>query len=148
MNGALTAASARLRDVTGFPKRPGRPRTNAIPRGNHIPAPAAQRENRNRPVTDSSLLPRELAELSSSEGVSRRNETLLPPRLLGARDGGAYLGVSAWALRQLIDDGHVRPVALPGIKRLLVDRADLDALIENAKTNGRHGLPMPSVIAR
>jgi hypothetical protein len=57
----------------------------------------------------------------------------LPPRLLGAHDGGAYLGVSAWALRQLVDNGKLQRVTLPGINRLLVDREDLDALIEKAK---------------
>jgi len=73
--------------------------------------------------------------------VFAESRPALSPRLLGARDGGAYLGVSAWALRELVDNGKLRPVALPGIKRLLVDRADLDALIEKAK--GRQARPRP-----
>jgi excisionase family DNA binding protein len=57
----------------------------------------------------------------------------LPPRLLGLRDAGAYLGVSAWTARQLVERRELRLVKLPGIARWLVDRADLDALIEKAK---------------
>jgi excisionase family DNA binding protein len=43
------------------------------------------------------------------------------------------LGVSAWTARQLAERGTLRLVKLPGIARWLVDRADLDALIEQAK---------------
>jgi hypothetical protein len=129
-NGALAAASDRLRDVLGFPKRPGRPRKISTT-GLKVDVPQRrQRVARGVPLRDPSQTD---DGLSAVPQENRTSSPALPPRLLGARDGGAYLGVSAWGLRELVDKGHLRRVALPGINRLLVDRADLDALIEKGK---------------
>lgn len=59
----------------------------------------------------------------------------LPPRLLDLRATAAYLGVSCWTVRDLEAAGTLRRVRvpLPGngeLRKLLFDRADLDALVE------------------
>jgi excisionase family DNA binding protein len=60
----------------------------------------------------------------------------LAPRLLNVHEAGKYLGVSSWTIRSLVSDGHLHPVRLPSVRhrgelgrRLLLDRADLDAAI-------------------
>jgi hypothetical protein len=54
-------------------------------------------------------------------------------RLLGIPAGAAYLGVSAFTLRGLIDRGAVPRVTLPGVASWYVDREDLDALVVRGK---------------
>lgn len=59
------------------------------------------------------------------------------PRLLDVKATAAYLGgISPWTVRALVADGHLLPVRLPSVRhrkeqgrRLLFDRADLDAAI-------------------
>jgi excisionase family DNA binding protein len=57
-------------------------------------------------------------------------------RLIGVRQAAAYLGLSACTVRDLIHSGHLPRVALPGrrpgetMRRVLIDRADLEALVE------------------
>ena len=63
------------------------------------------------------------------------------PRVLDLRTGARYLGISYWSLRELVLNGHVPAVRLPCprttngriMRRLLVDRRDLDALIERSR---------------
>jgi hypothetical protein len=63
------------------------------------------------------------------------------PRVLNLREGAKYLGISYWSLRDLVIGGHVPVVRLPCprsgngriMRRLLVDRRDLDALIERSR---------------
>ena len=62
-------------------------------------------------------------------------------RLLDLRAAGAYLGVSYWTMRDLIFGGVIPSVKIPSprardgrvIRRILVDRRDLDAFIERNK---------------
>ena len=59
-------------------------------------------------------------------------------RLLDVDSAAAYLGVSAWTIRDLDAGGHLPRVRLPlpggkELRRLLYDRTDLDRLIERAK---------------
>jgi hypothetical protein len=62
-------------------------------------------------------------------------------RVLGLRAGAKYLGISYWSLRDLVINGHVPAVRFPGprtgsgrlMRRLLVDRRDLDALIDRSR---------------
>lgn len=70
-----------------------------------------------------------------SEPRPQVQQTLALPRLLTCRQAAAYLALSYWKLREMAVEGHVRSVALPGVKRRLFDRADLDALIEAAKAS-------------
>jgi excisionase family DNA binding protein len=44
-----------------------------------------------------------------------------------------YLGVKRRTVFRLMESGELRPVRLPGVRRLLFDKHDLDALIEKAK---------------
>jgi len=57
----------------------------------------------------------------------------LPPRLLGVREAGSYLGVSPFTIRNMLKDKRLCPVRVPGLIRVLVDRLDLDQLIEGWK---------------
>ena len=62
-------------------------------------------------------------------------------RLLGLKAAGTYLGVSYWTMRDLVFSKLIPTVKIPCpragdgriIRRLLVDRRDLDAFIENHK---------------
>jgi excisionase family DNA binding protein len=54
-------------------------------------------------------------------------------RLLGLEAAATYLGIAAWSVRELTWQGTLRPVKLGKLRRLLYDRADLDALIEQSK---------------
>jgi excisionase family DNA binding protein len=53
-------------------------------------------------------------------------------RLLGSEQAAAYLGVALPTLLRLVARGIIRPVHI-GIRRTLVDKRDLDRLIESGK---------------
>jgi excisionase family DNA binding protein len=51
-------------------------------------------------------------------------------RLLNLEGTARYLGgISVWTTRDLIARGIIRPVRVPGLRRLLIDRAALDEAI-------------------
>jgi hypothetical protein len=62
-------------------------------------------------------------------------------RLLDLKSAGAYLGVSYWTMRDLVFGGAIPSVKIPCprardgrvIRRILVDRRDLDTFIDNNK---------------
>jgi hypothetical protein len=59
---------------------------------------------------------------------------------MGANDAAKYLGLSYWTLRELIWSGAIPLVQLPNknrerLRRILVDKSDLDRLIEQSKTS-------------
>lgn len=70
------------------------------------------------------------------------------PRLLSVDQAAAYLGLSFWTFRELLNAGTVPTVRVPRpntlrmrerralsdtVRRLLIDRNDLDALVESWK---------------
>lgn len=55
------------------------------------------------------------------------------PRLVGLHQAAEYLGCSYWSIRTLVDRGSLPTVRLPGIRRYLIDVADLDRLIDRSK---------------
>ena len=62
-------------------------------------------------------------------------------RLLDVAGAARYLSVSVWCVKDLLRAGRLPRVRLPlagdrGVRRLLVDRADLDRLIESSKEAG------------
>ncbi|MDA2937546.1 helix-turn-helix domain-containing protein [Acidobacteria bacterium AH-259-A15] len=65
----------------------------------------------------------------------------ISPRLLDLNAGAAYLGVSYWTMRDYIFRGVIPQVKLPHptdpdgnvLRRILIDRQDLDAFIERHK---------------
>lgn len=67
------------------------------------------------------------------------------PRLLSIEQASAYVNLSVWSLRELINDGTIPTVRIPRaqtlrmrqrgavsstVRRLLIDRVDLDRLVE------------------
>lgn len=73
------------------------------------------------------------------------------PRLLNIYQAAAYLGISVDMVREFINDGTIKPVRLPRprtarmnrrtaisdqVRRLLIDRADLDKLVERWQGQG------------
>ena len=70
------------------------------------------------------------------------------PRLLNMRQAAEYLGCSFWTARDYILQGLIPAVDLPPLRarggdrqrktlrRVLIDRADLDAFIESRKRRG------------
>lgn len=56
------------------------------------------------------------------------------PRLLGVAAAAKLLGISVWTLRDLIASGKLRVVQPPGIRRIWIDRRDLDKAIEAWKS--------------
>ena len=68
----------------------------------------------------------------------RKNMMNGEQRLMGANDAAKYLGLSYWTLRELIWSGTIPLVQLPNknggrLRRILVDKGDLDRLIEESK---------------
>jgi hypothetical protein len=70
------------------------------------------------------------------------------PRLLSIEQAAEYLSVSYWTVREFINDGSIKAVPLPRpdtlrqrerralgdtVRRLLIDRNDLDSLVESWK---------------
>jgi hypothetical protein len=59
-------------------------------------------------------------------------------RLLDLKASGAYLGVSYWTMRDLVSGGVIPCVKIPclggrDLRRILIDRRDLDAFIDRNK---------------
>jgi Helix-turn-helix domain len=54
-------------------------------------------------------------------------------RVLGVEAAAAYLDTSPRTIHRLIARGVLRPINIPTLKRVLIDRCDLDRLIEGAK---------------
>lgn len=60
------------------------------------------------------------------------------PRLLDVRGASLYTSLSPRSVRELVSAGRLKRVVIPGangqdLRRLLIDRLDLDALIERWK---------------
>jgi hypothetical protein len=85
------------------------------------------------------------AAASISVAESSQARDTIAPRLLNMRQAAAYLGCSFWTARDYILQGLIPVVDLPPLRardgdrqrktlrRVLVDRADLDAFIESRK---------------
>ena len=81
----------------------------------------------------------------NSVGAESQPDERVRPRLLNMRQAAAYLGCSFWTARDYILQGLIPVVDLPPLRpregdrqrktlrRVLVDRADLDAFIESRK---------------
>jgi hypothetical protein len=81
----------------------------------------------------------------SSKGVEPISAERITPRLLNMRQAAAYLGCSFWTARDYVLQGLIPVVDMPplraregdrqrkALRRMLIDRADLDAFIESRK---------------
>jgi excisionase family DNA binding protein len=71
--------------------------------------------------------------------VEMAEESLIVPetqesRLLGLEKAAAYIDTTPRTVQRLIKHGLLRPVKLGGLRRVLIDRDDLDQLIEAGKS--------------
>lgn len=57
-------------------------------------------------------------------------------RLLDLKAAEVYSGISAWTLRDLIASGELPAVRPPRLRRVWIDRADLDRAIADWKERG------------
>lgn len=85
------------------------------------------------------------AETTNSAAHSKPQSESIAPRLLNMRQAAEYLGCSFWTARDYILQGLIPVVELPPLRpregerprrtlrRVLVDRADLDTFIEARK---------------
>jgi excisionase family DNA binding protein len=69
--------------------------------------------------------PKPLRHSSRGEGVE--------PRALKTNDAAAYLGISPWKLRNLVQAGEVSYIAGDGTSPWLFDKQELDQWIETRK---------------
>ncbi len=82
-------------------------------------------------------------------GESKTSSEAVKPRLLSMRQAAAYLGCSFWTLRDYVLQGLIPVVDMPPLRarpgdrqrkmlrRVLIDRSDLDAFIESRKRRDR-----------
>jgi excisionase family DNA binding protein len=102
--------SARPAPIT-FPRKPGRPA-----RSGHATGHAAPRTRMNT-------------------GPARRTVAVEAPaiapdqRLLSVDQAARYLALSPWTVRDMLADGRLQRVNVAGCRRVLLDRAALDAMI-------------------
>jgi excisionase family DNA binding protein len=70
--------------------------------------------------------------------------TPITPRLLTVKQAAAYCSCAVWAIRQLCWSKELRSMRLG--HRILIDRADLDALIDRRKRWTEDGLNRVTLI--
>lgn len=63
-------------------------------------------------------------------GASSQTARPSPKRLLSITEAAVELGISSWTLRDLIAAGRIRAVQPPGVRRIWLDRRDIDKAIE------------------
>ena len=73
---------------------------------------------------------------SAERPVSRKRGSRTAGRLLDLKAAEAYSGISAWTLRDLIASGNLPAVRPPRLRRVWIDRADLDKAIAEWKERG------------
>lgn len=71
------------------------------------------------------------------------------PRLISMKEAASYLGVSFWTVREWVLGGHLPSVRLPPLRRregeaqreclrrVLIDREQIDAFVESRTRGGR-----------
>ena len=93
-----------------------------------------------------------------TEGARDAESRVPSPRLMNLRAAAAYIGVSYWTIRDYVADGIVPCIILPcsrrrkkggavvrragdiDARRIYVDRADLDLLVERCKRHAEQAL--------
>lgn len=76
------------------------------------------------------------SQASSEPTVRRRRLGRTSGRLLDLKAAELYSGISAWTLRDLIASGDLPAVRPPRLRRVWIDRADLDRAIADWKERG------------
>ena len=67
------------------------------------------------------------------DALRRKKSRAVSGRLLDLKAAEAYSGISAWTLRDLIASGDLPVVRPPRLRRVWIDRADLDRAIAEWK---------------
>jgi excisionase family DNA binding protein len=76
------------------------------------------------------------SQTSPERPVRRRGLGRTSGRLLDLKAAEVYSGISAWTLRDLIASGDLPAVRPPRLRRVWIDRADLDRAIADWKERG------------
>ena len=71
-----------------------------------------------------------------NDPARRRGSARTSGRLLDLKAAEVYSGISAWTLRDLIASGDLPAVRPPRLRRVWIDRADLDRAIADWKERG------------
>jgi excisionase family DNA binding protein len=73
---------------------------------------------------------------SATPALQRRAKRGASGRLLDLQAAEAYSGISVWTLRDLIASGDLPAVRPPRLRRVWIDKADLDRAIAAWKEQG------------
>jgi excisionase family DNA binding protein len=76
------------------------------------------------------------SQASAERPARRRRAGRTSGRLLDLKAAEVYSGISAWTLRDLIASGDLPAVRPPRLRRVWIDRADLDRAITDWKERG------------
>ena len=76
------------------------------------------------------------SQASAERPAHRRRAGRISGRLLDLKAAEVYSGISAWTLRDLIASGDLPAVRPPRLRRVWIDRADLDRAIADWKERG------------
>ena len=88
-----------------------------------------------------------MADGRSVPGNAAEPQPAVLPRLLSIREAAAYVGLSYWSLRDYVLQDLIPTVTMPGLRpkpgdkpkqtlrRVLIDREDLDAFVCSRKRN-------------
>lgn len=76
------------------------------------------------------------ATITAARSPQRRARRAASGRLLDLHAAEVYSGISAWTLRDLIASGDLPAVRPPRLRRVWIDRADLDRAIAGWKEQG------------
>ena len=63
----------------------------------------------------------------------RTGATAAERRLLGREESAAYLGITTKSIERLVEKGILMPIRLPGFRRVLFDKKDIDDMIVSNK---------------
>src|SRR5262245_10292316 len=123
--------------ITAFHQRQQTGELVAETEGNHVRTIPSSR------LTDGHALRQGMP---AAAGGSHRDSAHPPPRLMNLHEAASYIGVSYWTMRDWVVAARIPVVRLPPLRpkegarprtdfrRVVIDRADLDAFIDRCKT--------------
>jgi len=88
------------------------------------------------PVENERHAPEAEIDPAAERASRRRAKRIASGRLLDLKAAETYSGISAWTLRDLIASGDLPAVRPPRLRRVWIDRADLDKAIADWKERG------------
>ena len=88
------------------------------------------------PIAESTNQQDDSGATRDGDALRRKKLRAASGRLLDLKAAEAYSGISAWTLRDLIASGDLPVVRPPRLRRVWIDRADLDRAIAEWKERG------------